>query len=226
MHPLSAAMIELNEHFANHGMSLFITNKAVKNINFRIKADGLHISKPRHISQERLIAAIDSRMDWVVRTHQALIAKNQSPPRLWGEIFDAKAWLHERRTLIHARTFRRLDTLDDEQTLLDWIYRDEISRLLPELLDKWQPMVGKSATTICLKKMSSRWGSCNVRTAKIALSTNLAAYPVGCLAYVLVHELCHLHHANHSQAFWASVKKAMPDYQYWHGLLKSRHSSL
>ena len=63
-------------------------------------------------------------------------------------------------------------------------------------------------------------GSCNTLSAKITLNTHLASYPLGCLAYVLVHELCHLYHANHSANFWKSVENAMPDYKYWHDLLK------
>lgn len=102
------------------------------------------------------------------------------------------------------------------------IYRQELAKEIHAIYPHWQQIVGKSANKITLKSLKSRWGSCNTRTHNINLAIELAAFPKPCAAYVLVHELCHLHFANHSKDFWACVKKAMPDYQKWHDLLKGK----
>ena len=74
--------------------------------------------------------------------------------------------------------------------------------------------------------MHTRWGSCNTRARRIWLSVYLPAYPIECTEYVIVHELCHLHHANHSAAFWQTVATAMPDYQRWHSMLAGKTGQL
>ena len=74
--------------------------------------------------------------------------------------------------------------------------------------------------------MHTRWGSCNTRAKRIWLSVYLPAYPIECTEYVIVHELCHLHHANHSPAFWQTVASAMPDYRQWHNILAGKTGQL
>ncbi len=219
------AMTSLHDDFAQVGMRLILTKKRIKNINFRVKLGEFLVSYPVHISEHRLIAMIRARFDWAVSAHQKLIQANEQKPTamhyLWGEPFDLAMWLASHQHQIHARTFRRLTTLVPDDCKA-WIDRYELANYIDEILAKWQAKVGKSASHISIKSMSSRWGSCNVRTAKIALSTHLVSYPKACTDYVLVHELCHLIHANHSREFWASVETAMPDYQTWHRMLKGR----
>lgn len=97
---------------------------------------------------------------------------------------------------------------------------------MPELFEKWQPIVGAQAAENRIKKMHTRWGSCNTRVGRIWLSVYLPAYPIECTEYVIVHELCHLHHANHSRKFWQTVATAMPEYKQWHGMLAGKGGKL
>lgn len=215
------AMTMLAERLSGHGIVLSVQRKSVKNINFRIKAGVLSVSAPMRIGESQLIAAITDRLDWAVAAHRSLMTRQSRPDRLWGECFDVNAWMDN-----HGSSCRNSQRLMDDDARLQWIYRHEINEQLPLLIQKWQSIVGKQAASIRLRYMRSRWGSCNVRTAKITLNTQLAAYPKRCLEYVLVHELCHLHHANHSADFWASVKQAMPDYRHWHSLLNHKTRTL
>jgi predicted metal-dependent hydrolase len=105
-------------------------------------------------------------------------------------------------------------------------YRQQLLEVMPALFDKWQTIVGVTANETRLKKMHTRWGSCNTRARRIWLSVYLPAYPIECTEYVIVHELCHLHHANHSRAFWQTVATAMPDYQRWHNMLAGKTGKL
>ena len=59
----------------------------------------------------------------------------------------------------------------------------------------------------------SRWGACAPRTAALTFSTNLACVPKLCVEYVVVHELCHLHHPDHSPAFHAEMTRLLPDWE-------------
>ena len=69
-----------------------------------------------------------------------------------------------------------------------------------------------------LRKMTTRWGVCNVKTHVITLNTELITKDLGCLDYVIYHELSHLIEANHSKKFWAIVEENCPDYKKWRKL--------
>lgn len=210
----------LHTELAKASITLYTTPKAVKNINFRIKPHALHVSHPHRITSAALARAILSRMAWVLDAHTRLIASPRQPtptplamPTLWGKP------IHDTQSIAGMSGINPTIDLSDPDTLIG-LYRHELTQKLPILAQKWQPIVGKSAREIRLKKMTTRWGTCNTRHARIWLSVYLAAHPYECTEYVFVHELCHLHYANHSSEFWACVARAMPDYKKWHDLLK------
>ncbi len=216
---------DLSAHFAKHGIVLTITKKAIKHINFRLKfhegVTHFYISTPHHVSDDSLNRLIMSKSAWVMKHHHThLLHQQTNAPThtLWGQPLDMNAYLgctpianlssHNHQTNHHACRLA--------------IYEHELKKRLPTLAATWQSKVGQVANEIRTKKMRTRWGSCNTRQRRIWLSIYLAAYPYECTEYVFVHELCHLIHPNHSSQFWATVKKAMPDYRTWHDLLKGK----
>ncbi|OOR90932.1 hypothetical protein B0181_04120 [Moraxella caviae] len=208
-------MEALAQQFAERGVRLYVQKKSVKRVNFRVKAGELHVSAPVWLSDDELIAMIGERLAWAAAASEKLQRKSaQQKTLLWGKPFDV------RQTAANfGMSPRKLANTSDDALVL-WVYRQALTEKLAELAQKWQPVVGKSAHEIRLKKMTSRWGVCNTRDKRIWLSVYLAAYPYECTEYVFVHELCHLHHANHSAAFWQCVQAAMPDYRFWHDYLK------
>lgn len=71
-----------------------------------------------------------------------------------------------------------------------------------------------------LRHMTSCWGLCRVREHCITLNTALVYEPAECLDYVVVHELAHLFHADHSSAFWAKVERHCPEFRKWRSHLR------
>lgn len=67
--------------------------------------------------------------------------------------------------------------------------------------------------TLRLRKMTTRWGVCNIKTHVITLNTELITKDIACLDYVIYHELSHLIEANHSKRFWSIVEENCPDYK-------------
>ena len=61
--------------------------------------------------------------------------------------------------------------------------------------------------------MTSRWGVCNIRNHNVTLNIELSKYDMDCLDYVIVHELSHFIHHNHSKSFWNLVEKYYPNYK-------------
>ena len=71
-----------------------------------------------------------------------------------------------------------------------------------------------------IRKMTTRWGVCNTKSKVITLNTELFKYDIKCLDYVVIHELSHLVHANHSKEFWNVVSKYCPNYKILRNKLK------
>ncbi len=104
----------------------------------------------------------------------------------------------------------------------------EMRTLIPQRVNYYLPMLPKDhrrITRITLRNQKTRWGSCS---SKGSLSFNLRLYyaPRECLDYVVVHELCHLVHMNHSAAFWKEVERMMPDYRRWREWLKKNGDTI
>ena len=100
--------------------------------------------------------------------------------------------------------------------LLEAWYREQALRVLPERFERGWRRHFRSLPLprLTIRKMKTRWGSCNPR-GRITLNQELIKMPLGCIDYVVIHELCHLRVPNHSPRFWTQVERLMPDYRRW-----------
>jgi len=71
-----------------------------------------------------------------------------------------------------------------------------------------------------IRQMKTRWGVCNIKTKTVTLNSRLIEYKLEALDYVIVHELSHLIHFNHSRDFWNLVGKYVPNYKSLRSYLK------
>ena len=98
-----------------------------------------------------------------------------------------------------------------EAVLLRW-YREQLKALIPPLLEKWQPVLGVQAADWGIKKMKTKWGTCNIDARRIWLNLELAKKPVQCLEYIVVHELVHLLERHHGERFTSLMDRYLPDW--------------
>ena len=105
-----------------------------------------------------------------------------------------------------------------ERVLLEW-YRRELKRHIPALIAKWEPVIGEPVAEWGVKRMKTKWGSCNPEQRRIWLNLELAKKPPECLEYVLVHEMVHLLERHHNNAFRAYMDKFLPQWRSYRQLL-------
>lgn len=98
-------------------------------------------------------------------------------------------------------------TVVERQKQLDAFYKKEMADKLQDIKNKYEPIVGKKAEEWRFRRMKSRWGSCQIQKRRICLNVELAEKPPECLAYVVVHELTHLHEPAHNKRFWSLVEQ-------------------
>ena len=87
------------------------------------------------------------------------------------------------------------------------------SAWIPELLDRWQPEMGVEVGYCRVKRMKTRWGSCNIKARRIWLNLELVKKERICLEYVLVHEMVHLLERYHTNRFRELMDRFMPDWR-------------
>ena len=95
----------------------------------------------------------------------------------------------------------------------EW-YRYELKQKLPELIEKWEKIIGVKAYEYGIRKMRTKWGSCNIEAKRIWLNLELAKKPIECTEYIIVHELVHLIERKHNDRFKSLLKKFMPKWKY------------
>lgn len=110
-------------------------------------------------------------------------------------------------------------------TALEKRYRKAAKEYIPQRVAHYQQFTGGAYERIVIRDQKTRWGSCSSNKT-LSFNYRLMLAPPQILDYVVVHELCHLKHMNHSREFWAAVEEVMPDYKIYRKWLREHGSEL
>ncbi|MCD8238498.1 MAG: M48 family metallopeptidase [Clostridiales bacterium] len=214
-----------------------ITYKRIKRINLRAKPDGvLYISAPFGVSErylQKLILEncekIKSDIDSIVNADKAKNEKEAEAEKNFYYLGRKYPVRHIKSTAVKAELSEEGVTVfaPDELTAKAALKDLSVSlakKVFVEAYDEIFPLIPKDnlppKIKITIKEMKTRWGSCTPDNGHISLNLALIKYPCGCTRYVVLHELAHFFHRNHSKDFYAFVEKYMRDYKKYEGILK------
>lgn len=219
------------------GYPVVVTRKPIKHLYLRVKADRIQVSAPKHWPTTFVEQAIEAKRSWLEQQQVKLAQQPQTPIERSLEDGSVIPYRGDPLTLsvcqsAHNSVHRvdgqlqlNLRHADDPQARkrqLDSWYREQLKRRIDELLDYWQPIMGVSASGFGVRKMKTRWGSCNIVSKKIWLSFDLIKYSDDCLEYVVVHELTHLYERYHNARFYQLMDHFLPDWRRCKQRLNSR----
>lgn len=236
---LSVSMCTVYRHPVSYrltraGYDVDVTYKDVIHLRVRVlPPDGrVAVSVPLGVQRRSVEAFIDAHDDWIVRARDRV--RHASPGdgplvdggsiRLWGRSLTLSV-VDEGRTHAHVSGESvLLAGVDDaaRRRAIDALYRREIRSGLDQLLGQWQQRIGKEASRIRLRRMTTRWGTCNTVSGAVTLNVALAEHPPEALEYVLVHELVHLWERGHGAAFVERMDQHLPDWRARRAALRSR----
>ena len=217
-------------------MKVNVTRKKMKNLRLIVDRESgdVKVSVPHYTANNEIDMFVISHLDWIQQRKNEIL-NNLSPiysqvisggkTMLWGreytiEILLCKANYVNVDESIKIFSKTPSDLTKCEKILMDF-YRNELKASVPDLLLKYQAIMDTCATQWSIRKMKSRWGSCNTIKKSIILNTELAKMHPGCLEYVIVHELAHTIESGHTARFWQIVERAFPDWKHYHAALKS-----
>lgn len=224
----------------------------VKNARIVVKPDLIEVVAPAHLSESSLHTFVRNNQAWVINALQRVklkIAASQpvslAPARyadgvkvpfqdqqLALKISRSKAktpriQLVEQDSLLISMPISLDPALDSElirKTLINWM-RLQANSQAHQLIAQHAPRFGLHPRSVRIKTQKSRWGSCGPHN-DINLNWLLMLAPANAFEYVVVHELCHIRHKNHSAAFWQLVAAHLPDYQSARHWLKQHGASV
>ena len=94
-------------------------------------------------------------------------------------------------------------------------YRQQLKTLIPPLLQRWEKALNVQAADWAIKKMKTKWGTCNTEARRIRLNLELIKKPAQCLEYLIVHELVHLVERHHNDRFIALMDRHLPNWRQY-----------
>lgn len=116
------------------------------------------------------------------------------------------------KSTIELRVRPGASAVQREKLLQAW-YRMQLKCLIPPLLEKWQAAMGVQVAEWAIRKMKTKWRTCNIEARRIWLNLELAKKPVRCLEYIVVHELAHMIEKHHNDRFQAIMDKHLPQWR-------------
>ena len=188
-----------------------IEYKKIKNIYFRVKDDLIiHVSAPKIVSISYIESLLKNNKDVIIKMYDKVnkkVLKSANDLYYLGNkleliINNDKPYISG--DYIYASSF------DDAKK---YLYSLAYEVFLQRLNQIKNDFINLPIFTLKVRKMTSKWGVCNIKSMSVTLNTELIFKDIHLIDYVIIHELCHFYHMNHSNKFWIEVSKHYPYYK-------------
>lgn len=221
------------------GIDIELVRKDIKNIHLGVypPSGRVRIAAPARMDEASIRLFAISKLSWIRKHQKNFSEQRRETPREFvsgeshyflGHRYLLQVIEHTGNNRVHLRNKKYMDlyvkpgaTLEQRgRALREW-YRRELKKLVPPLIAKWEEVVGVKVEDWGVKQMRTKWGTCNIEARRIWLNLELAKKPVGCLEYIIAHELVHLHERNHTARFVALMDRFMPNWRGCRDVLNS-----
>lgn len=216
-----------------NGISIDIVKKNIKNLHLAVyPPDGrVRLAVPKKTSDEKIRLFVISKTSWIKKKQKQLREQHRQTVRKYvtGESHYYKGNKYLLRVKYHSAPAKiqlngskyidmyvRKDSSRDykHKAMLEW-YRSKMKEQIPNLLEKWEKKTGINIKEWRIRKMKTKWGTCNIKSKRIWLNLELAKKPDHCLEYVLVHEMIHILERHHTEKFRAYMTKFVPKWELY-----------
>ncbi|MEQ9091583.1 MAG: SprT family zinc-dependent metalloprotease [Balneola sp.] len=213
------------------GNRIQVTRKRIKTLRLKVNTTTkkIRVSCPYRVSEQELIDFVRSKRGWI---EKHLSKKIPSPKKelLINYLEGERIPFRGEEYILHLRTDAKKTsvriegqgmvliskselTKEKKEKAINDFYRASLKTEIPKLIQKWEPVMGVSVAEFGVKKMKTRWGTCNIRDKRIWLSLELAKKSPELLEYVVVHEMVHLLERLHNQRFKNFMTQFLPNWK-------------
>lgn len=208
-----------------------VVQKDIKNMHLSVypPMGRVRIAVPLNIDDETVRLYIISKLSWIKKNQRKFENQDRQSPRAFAEreshYFQGTRYLlrireHnapakvEIKTKTHIDLYIRPDTSTEQQQIIlnEW-YRKQLKSQIPDIIAKWEKIIGVKVGNWGVKQMKTKWGTCNIEEKRIWINLELAKKPTNCLEYIVVHEMIHLLERHHNDRFLSYIDKFIPQWK-------------
>lgn len=212
------------------GVDVQIDRKEIKNLHIGVYPPHgrVRVATPVKIDDEAVRLAVVAKLSWIkkqVRHFQKqprqtkremvsgeshyFLGKRYLLDVIYGSTKHQVVLKHSAIEL-HVRTGT---TTENRLKLINEWYREELYSVVDELIPKWEKRISVAVDSWNIKKMRTKWGSCNIDKKRLLLNLHLAKTPVECIEYIVVHEMVHLLERHHNDTFKSYMDIFLPEWK-------------
>lgn len=203
--------------------------KTYKNIRIRVipPHGDLAATCPEYISDKMIKAFVKKNIDQIKKTiaqqekaYGYLIQTYEegSTCRIFGKVYklrleksqNNRAYIKDENLFIKLKD---VDSIEERKKHLDSFLRKILREKTELVIGKYEKEMELKVSGFTIRKMKTKWGSCNIDKKHININLDLVRHKIEALEYIVVHELCHLKESGHGKKFYELVKKYYPDYK-------------
>jgi predicted metal-dependent hydrolase len=213
-------------------LDIEVVRKEIKNIHLSVypPRGKVRLAAPKGTNEKTIRLYAISKLGWIRKQQRKFARMDRQSER---EFVDREThYLFGRRFLlkiiesnkpqgvrIKSKTILELSVKpganrEQRAEVLESFYREELKKHITDLLDKWQLRTGIRVHHFGVKKMKTKWGTCNQEARRIWLNLELAKKPVNCIEYILVHEMIHIRERLHNDRFHVLMKQHLPRWKH------------
>ena len=207
-----------------------VVYKDIKNLHLSVYPPygRVRISAPLRLDLDTIRIFAISRLGWIRKQQIKLSQQAREPARDFvtreSHYYLGKRYLLKiceieaaRKVILRHSTIemqiRPGTTTDKREVILDEWYRQRLKEIIPPIIHKWEKTLNVNVKAFGIKKMKTKWGSCNHKAGRIWLNLELAKKSISCIEYVGVHEMVHLLERKHGERFTAHLDKFLPTWK-------------
>lgn len=213
-----------------------VEQKDIKNIHLSVYPPNgkVRISAPERMDLDTIRVFAIAKLKWIKKQREVFARQERETPREYlpreshyflGERYLLKIIEQDSspRIVLRKKEIQMIVRPDATQKkkkeILDEWYRSELKRIVPPIIEKWETKIGVKSTEYGIKKMRTKWGTCNPVAKRIWLNLELAKKPLECIEYIVVHELVHLKERSHKERFIILMDEHMPKWLFYRDVL-------
>jgi predicted metal-dependent hydrolase len=212
------------------GIDVDVVYKDIKNLHIGVypPMGRVRVAAPKRLNDDQVRLAVVQRLSWIKRHRERL----QAAPRqfiremvtgeshyVWGTRYRLKVIERPGRGHIEVDGERLVmyvqagTPADRRREILDQWYRAQLRQAIPGVVKGWEPKLGVRVPKWSIRRMKTKWGSCNRETGHIWFNVELAKKHPDSLEYIVVHEMTHLLERSHGERFARLMDRHLPDWQ-------------
>lgn len=212
------------------GIDVDVIYKDIKNLHIAVypPLGRVRVAAPERLDDEQVRLAVIQRLPWIKRQREQLKAAPRQTERemvtgeshyVWGLRKRLKVVERPGRTHLETDGDRLVlytpsdTTAEERRTALDRWHRQQLRESIPAVIETWEQKLEVSVPKWTIRRMKTKWGSCNRETRHLWFNVELAKKHPDCLEYIVVHEMTHYFERNHGERFTKLMDKHLPDWR-------------